>query len=212
MPRPTERESDKRDYQNCKAREELSEPLRILLRLANDCRCSPRTGQRLQRKGKVRCALKAVVRLLFETPFDDASQGRRRLRHDQRRQRFRLLLEASQPIRVRNEVFRQQLDRHIAVESRVARAKHFAHSARANGRSDFVGTEATAFREIALFGVGAHARIWVTNSCQGNACTPGATAREATPARAGRCTSTCSTRPRAPGRLLQAAASRCMGQ
>ena len=50
-------------------------------------------------------------------------------------------LAALRPIRKRR---RQQLDGHGAVESRVAGAVDLSHPARANGRLDFVWTEACA--------------------------------------------------------------------
>jgi hypothetical protein len=54
------------------------------------------------------------------------------------------LLEATQAIGVFRESFRQDFDRNVAAEARVLRAKHFAHSARANRRDNFVRTEFAA--------------------------------------------------------------------
>ena len=56
----------------------------------------------------------------------------------QRRQRLGLLLESPKPIRIAGEILRQHLDRHVAIESRVPRTKHFSHPASANAAGDSV--------------------------------------------------------------------------
>ena len=50
---------------------------------------------------------------------------------------LRFALEARQAIRVARERIRQDLDRDVAIEPRVARAVHLAHPARAQQRQDF---------------------------------------------------------------------------
>ena len=57
------------------------------------------------------------------------------------------LLEAAEAIGVLRERRRQDLDRHVASEARVARSIHFAHSARAEWRQDLVGAELRARRK-----------------------------------------------------------------
>jgi hypothetical protein len=59
-------------------------------------------------------------------------------------QRLRLLLETAQSIRVRREILRQYLHRHVAIEPRVPRAKYFTHSAHADGGGDAVLVERRA--------------------------------------------------------------------
>src|SRR5260370_25966723 len=58
--------------------------------------------------------------------------------------------------RTRQKIPGKTLHRHVAIEPRVPRAKHLAHPACANRRGNLVGTEAMAFREMALLGAGAH--------------------------------------------------------
>src|SRR5271166_1229816 len=55
----------------------------------------------------------------------------------QRRGRLRFLLKTAQPVGISRKVRRQDLDRHFALQSRVAGAVHFAHSARTKGAEDF---------------------------------------------------------------------------
>ena len=50
----------------------------------------------------------------------------------------RLLLEASQPVRVQRERLRQHLNRHISFQTRVAGTVHLAHSSRAEQANDLV--------------------------------------------------------------------------
>jgi len=69
----------------------------------------------------------------------------------QRRDRPRLLLEASQSLRVGDELRRQHLDRHLAPEPRVAGAVHLAHPARTDRGEDLVGAEARARLHWSLF-------------------------------------------------------------
>ena len=59
----------------------------------------------------------------------------------QRRQRLRFALEPREPVRIGGKELRQDLDRHVAIELRIAGAIHLAHSARADGLRDFVRAE-----------------------------------------------------------------------
>jgi hypothetical protein len=59
----------------------------------------------------------------------------------ERRRRPRLLLEARQAPLVRGERLRQDLQRDLAPEPRVARPIHLSHSARAERREHLEGTE-----------------------------------------------------------------------
>ena len=69
-------------------------------------------------------------------------------RHDvrvmQRREHPGLALEPRAPVGVACKQRRQDLDRDIAPQARVARAKHLAHSAVAQRSHDLVGTDAGA--------------------------------------------------------------------
>ena len=65
----------------------------------------------------------------------------------QRRDRFRLALEARQRIGIVRDGLRQDLDRDVAVELPVPRLVHLAHAARAERRQDLVGAEFRAGRE-----------------------------------------------------------------
>ena len=62
----------------------------------------------------------------------------------QRRERLRFAREPRQPVGVAGEGVGQDLQRDIAIELRIARAKHLAHAAGADLGGDFVGTEAGA--------------------------------------------------------------------
>ena len=62
----------------------------------------------------------------------------------ERREQLRFALEARHAVGVRRERRRQDLQRDVAIQLRVARAIHFAHSPGAEGREDFVGAEARA--------------------------------------------------------------------
>ena len=62
----------------------------------------------------------------------------------QRGERLRFALEARQPLGIGGEAVRQDLDRDVAIELRVARAIDLAHAAGANDRDDLVGAEAGA--------------------------------------------------------------------
>src|SRR5437667_177335 len=55
-----------------------------------------------------------------------------------------LALETSQAVRITGEQGRQDLEGDIAAELRIVRGIHFAHSARAEHRSDFVRAETPA--------------------------------------------------------------------
>ena len=62
----------------------------------------------------------------------------------QRREHPRLALEAREPIRVARERARQDLDRDVAPELRVARPVHLAHAARAEQRLQVIAAERRA--------------------------------------------------------------------
>src|SRR5713226_4785861 len=59
----------------------------------------------------------------------------------QRRERFRFTLKAGDPLGVRDERVRQDLDRHVAIQLRVARFIDLAHAAGPKGREDLVWAE-----------------------------------------------------------------------
>jgi hypothetical protein len=54
------------------------------------------------------------------------------------RDRLRFLLKAPQPFRIAGKSRRQHLDRHLAVEPRIARPVHLTHAARTSQRHDHV--------------------------------------------------------------------------
>ena len=60
----------------------------------------------------------------------------------QRRDCMRLALEARQAIRIGRELRRQDLDRDLATQLRVARAIDLAHAAGADRRDDLVDADA----------------------------------------------------------------------
>ena len=62
----------------------------------------------------------------------------------QRRERLRFAREPREPIGIVRERVRQDLDRDVAIQLRVARAIHLAHAAFADLRGDFVDAEARA--------------------------------------------------------------------
>jgi hypothetical protein len=62
----------------------------------------------------------------------------------ERRDRFGFAFEAGETIGIAREFLRKHLDGHVATETRVARAEHFAHASGAERREDFVGTEPEA--------------------------------------------------------------------
>ena len=62
----------------------------------------------------------------------------------QRCQRLRFALEAGHAVGVLSESSGQYLDGHLAMQPGVLRAVDLTHSARADGREDFVGTEASS--------------------------------------------------------------------
>src|SRR6185503_17521629 len=65
----------------------------------------------------------------------------RDVRMIQRRQQPRLALEPRKAIRIGRETGRQDLDRDVASQLRVARAIHFAHAAHAEQPDDFVDAD-----------------------------------------------------------------------
>jgi len=62
----------------------------------------------------------------------------------ERSQHFRLALEASHAVRIAEERRRQDFQRHIALERRVASTIHLAHAALAEQREHFVMSEFVA--------------------------------------------------------------------
>jgi hypothetical protein len=70
------------------------------------------------------------------------------MRMTQLRDRLRLTLEAKLQLRVLGEFARQNLDGHGSIEPRIARAKDFTHTARADPGDDFIRAEAAAGQEI----------------------------------------------------------------
>ena len=65
----------------------------------------------------------------------------------QRGKDLRLALEARQAVRIAGEEFRQGLQGDVAIEPRIPRAIHLAHSARADEGGDLVDAESGAGRE-----------------------------------------------------------------
>ena len=55
--------------------------------------------------------------------------------------RTRFLLEAVQQVPVCGECGGENLNRYTAVQARILRPVHFSHSARAQGRDDFIGAQ-----------------------------------------------------------------------
>jgi hypothetical protein len=68
----------------------------------------------------------------------------RDVRMVQRRKDLRLTFEPCQAISIERKRFREDLERHIAIELRVSRAIHFSHSARADRADDFVRPQSAA--------------------------------------------------------------------
>ena len=62
----------------------------------------------------------------------------------ERREDLRFALEAREPIRIGRERVRQDLQRDVAIQLRVARAIDLTHAARAEQRNHFVGTDTSA--------------------------------------------------------------------
>ena len=59
----------------------------------------------------------------------------------QRREHLGFALEPREPIGIAHEGLGQHLDRDIAIQPRIARAIHLAHTARAEQRQDFICAE-----------------------------------------------------------------------
>src|SRR5262245_58322078 len=72
----------------------------------------------------------------------------------QGREDFGLALESRQPLVIAGDVGRQDFDRDVALQLRIARSIDFAHSAGAEGRDYFVGTEPVSGGERHLLGGG----------------------------------------------------------
>lgn len=69
---------------------------------------------------------------------------RKNVRVIQRRGGARFLLEAAQSVGISRECRRQNFDRDIAHEPRIARSIDFAHAARADERADLIRAEVCA--------------------------------------------------------------------
>ena len=52
--------------------------------------------------------------------------------------------EPRQPVRIARKPIRQNFDRDVTIQLRVARAIHLAHAARAKGREDLIRSESRA--------------------------------------------------------------------
>ena len=78
-----------------------------------------------------------VVRLALAAHVEQRAD----VRVVERRHDFRFALEARAHVRIRAQVLGQHLDRHLAAESRVARAVDLTHSSRAQRGEDLVRTE-----------------------------------------------------------------------
>ena len=65
----------------------------------------------------------------------------RNVRVIERGERFRFTLEAGEALRVVDERLREDLERHVAAQPRVAGAIHLAHAPDAEEREDLVMTE-----------------------------------------------------------------------
>ena len=78
----------------------------------------------------------------------------------QRRERLRFTLKAGDPLGISDERVRQDLDRHVAIQRRVARSVDLAHAAGPEGGEDLVRAEAGAGAEgqtVGLYGRSASA-------------------------------------------------------
>ena len=74
--------------------------------------------------------------------FDSVDRGD--IRVIQRRERLRLALEAHEPIGIRREELRQDLERHITVERCVTRPIDLTHASGAEGRNDLVDADTSS--------------------------------------------------------------------
>src|SRR5262245_29816395 len=74
-------------------------------------------------------------------------KNREDVRMIQRRRGARFLLKAAKTIGIGRQRGRQDLDRDVATQPRVARPIDLAHSPSADGIEDFVGTEVTAWAQ-----------------------------------------------------------------
>ena len=62
----------------------------------------------------------------------------------ERSEELRLALEAGEAVWIGSEEFGQDLQRDVAIQTRVPRAIHLAHPARADQGGDFVGAETSS--------------------------------------------------------------------
>src|SRR5687768_5751638 len=69
---------------------------------------------------------------------------RRDVRMIQGGKQLRLPLEPCQPVCIRGKVLRQELQRHVAPQTRVVRTVDLTHATDADKRLDFVRTDTTA--------------------------------------------------------------------
>jgi hypothetical protein len=149
----------------------------------------PRDRQRLV--GRHRTARDALSEILAVDELHDDRAGRRLGRTSLARlfdavhlrdvgvieggERLRLSVEARQPLGVARDEWRHDLQRHVAMEPRVARAVHLSHAALADERGHFVRAETGTGRErhwgetTALYGSGvaprpAVALVWPDGS------------------------------------------------
>jgi hypothetical protein len=65
----------------------------------------------------------------------------------ERREDLRLAMKAREPIRIARERGRQNLQRDVAIQLRIARPIHLAHTAGADGGDDFIRSESSACSE-----------------------------------------------------------------
>ena len=86
----------------------------------------------------------ALAEVVSRTAFLFDAVDLRDVRMVERRKHLRLALESRDAIGVGGEEIGQNLDRDVAVQPRIARPIHFAHSAGANGGEDFVRAETRA--------------------------------------------------------------------
>ena len=113
--------------------------------------CSPRRCVCLwQRAAFQACPERLAVEQLGDQVRHVAGadvEDRQQVGMRQRRDRARLLGEPGQPVGIVGGAARQDLDRHVAAEPRIASAIDLAHAARADRRDDLVGAESGTGRE-----------------------------------------------------------------
>ncbi len=123
----------------------------FLVRGRQALRDLPRVVERLAKREAPAGQLRAQG-LAFEQLLHDVGRAvvgpdvvnRRDVGMVQEPRRLGLLLEPPQPVRVRREGCRQDLDRDVAGQPRIPRPLHLSHPSRAEGGEDLVGTQAAA--------------------------------------------------------------------